>query len=113
MNRKSIPLSLLDIGAESRDSTLRAVAVFESWGRLRLGERCRDLNGLVEVGGDDVFLLGGGTTAMFDLLLMDSAQFWTSREKCHTNESDLHPRPFGLKPPTLTDFHAIALVSGL
>jgi len=35
------------------------------------------------------------------------------RKRGHTNESDLHPRPFGLNPPTDTDFQEPSLVLGL
>lgn len=68
MNSKSISLCLLEIGTEGRDTTLRALAVLESGSRLRL-DKCRgNLNSVVEVGSYDILLLGGGATAMFDLL---------------------------------------------
>lgn len=39
--------------------------------------------------------------------------FQEMQERGHTNESDLHPRPFGLNPPTETDFQEPSLVLGL
>jgi len=79
---------------------------------LGFNESSRDLNRNVEVGGDYIFLLGGGGTGLFNLLFMDLATLYLSSLVGHTNESDLHPRPFGLNPPTLTDFQDISLVLG-
>ena len=75
-------------------------------------ESSRNLNRVVEVGGDYIFLLGGGGTSLFDLLFTNLAVLDLSNRGGHTNESDLHPRPFGLNPPTLTDFQDISLVLG-
>jgi hypothetical protein len=72
MNRKSISLCLLEIGTKGRETTLRALAVFESRSRLGLDKRRGNLDSVVEVGGYDVLLLGSGATAMFDLLRTES-----------------------------------------
>jgi len=68
MYSESISLCLFKIGTEGRNTTLRALAVLESGSRLRLDKRRGDLNSVVEVGSYDVLFLGGGTTAVFDLL---------------------------------------------
>jgi hypothetical protein len=68
MYSESVSLCLLEIGTEGRDTTLRALAVFESGSRLRLDKRRGDLNSVVEVGSYDILLLGGGASAVFDLL---------------------------------------------
>jgi hypothetical protein len=47
---------------------LFSLSVFKSRGGLGFDERSRDLNRVVEVGGDYVFLLGGGGTGLFDFL---------------------------------------------
>jgi hypothetical protein len=113
MYDESIPLCLFYACAEGGDTSLFSFPVFKSWGGLGSDERSRDLNRVVEIGGDYVFLLGGGGTSLLDLLFTGLAPpLDLSSRVGHTNESDLHPRPFGLNPPTLTDFQDISLVLG-
>ena len=68
MNSESVSLCLLEIGTEGSDTTLGAIAVLESGSRLRLDKSRGDLNSVVEVGSYDVLFLGGGATAVFDIL---------------------------------------------
>jgi hypothetical protein len=113
MYDKSIPLCLFYACAESGDTSLFSFSVFKSWGGLGFDESSGDLNRVVEVGGDYVFLLGSGGAGLFDLLFTGLAPPLDLLSRVgHTNESDLHPRPFGLNPPTLTDFQDISLVLG-
>lgn len=74
MYDESIPLCLFYACAEGGDTSLFSFSVFETRGGLGFDESSGDLNRVVEVGGDYVFLLGGGDTGLFDFLFMDLAR---------------------------------------
>jgi hypothetical protein len=72
MYDESVPLCLFYACAEGGDTSLFSFPVFKSWGGLGSDERSRDLNRVVEIGGDYVFLLGGGGTSLLDLLKLSA-----------------------------------------
>jgi len=60
MDDESIPLCFFNTGTKGRNTTGRAITVFEPGSCGGFGECCRDLDSVVEVGGDDVFLFSSG-----------------------------------------------------
>lgn len=60
MNDESVSFRFFNPGTESRNTTGRAITIFEPRGRRGFDECCRDLDSVVEVGGDDVFLFSSG-----------------------------------------------------
>jgi len=68
MYSKSIPLGFFGRDSKSRDTALFASTVFESRGGRGFGKCSRDLDSVVQVGSDDVFLLGLGGSNLLALL---------------------------------------------
>lgn len=69
MDDKSIPLSIFGTSSKGRNTTLFTLTVFEPRGRRGFSECSRDMDTVVEVGSDDVFLFSLGGSSLLDLLL--------------------------------------------
>jgi hypothetical protein len=76
MHDESIPFSIFGTSSKSRNTTLFTLTVFEPRGRRGFGECSRDLDAVVEVGSDDVFLFSLGGSSLLDLL--DDVRVWVS-----------------------------------